>query len=235
MVKCGSVMSVKMILNFDESGNLGSGGRYFTIACVGGYEMKPLKNVMSKAVLKVKNTFPLYTNETEIKASDSNPVIKDYILNKIASKDIQVRYIVADKSHVKQSLLDDENLLYNFMLQFLIVPVANIKEVNHLVLNLDQRSIKVKSANSFTEYIKLELNYRLGLDVNVEVHYYESQNNFSIQAADFVANAINSKYEHNYNYYYDILRPKIVHSEQFPRRLFGTNKIIDLSKGITSS
>jgi hypothetical protein len=217
-----------LILNFDESGNLGKSGRYFTIACVGSTDMKPLANVVKKASLKTKQTFPKYSDFTEIKAKDSYPFIKDYFLNKIVSKDIDIRYIVADLNHVKKSLIDDENLLYNYMLQFLIVPVAMRKDINRLVLNLDKRSVKVGSINSFADYIRIELNYRLGLNIEVEVNYFESQNSYAIQAADFVANAINSKYEYNYNYFYDILRPKIVHSELFPRRLFGTGNVVGL-------
>lgn len=217
-----------LILNFDESGNLGKSGRYFTIACVGSNNMKPLVNVMKKTALKTKQTFAKFSDFTEIKAKDSYPFIKDYFLNKIVSKDIDIRYIVADLHHVKKSLIDDENLLYNYMLQFLIVPVAKRKDVTKLVLNLDKRSVKVGSINSFSDYIKIELNYKLGLNIAVEVNYFESQNSYSIQAADFVANAINSKYEYNLNYFYDILKPKIVHNELFPRKLFGKGNVIDI-------
>lgn len=221
-----------MILNFDESGNLGRSGRYFTIACVCSTNMKPLINVMKKASLKTKKTFPNYSDFIEIKAKDSYPLIKDYFLNKIVSKNIDIRYIVADLTHVKKALIDDENLLYNYMLQFLIVPVAKRKDVTELILNLDKRSIKVGSINSFADYIKIELNYKLGLNVQVEVNYYESQNSYSIQAADFVANAINAKYEYNLNYFYDLLKPKIVQSELFPRKFFGKGNVIDFSTNL---
>ncbi|UOE54908.1 DUF3800 domain-containing protein [Cytobacillus oceanisediminis] len=221
-------MGDKLILNFDESGNLGKQGRYFTIACIEMPFTKPLSNVMKKTVLKVKKEFTRFENVDEIKASDSNPIIKDYFLRKIASKDLNIRYIVADLHHVKSKLLEDENLLYNYMLKFIIEPVAMRRGLKHLVINLDKRTIKVESTNSFENYIKIRLNYDLNLDLDIEVRYIESQNSYPIQAADFVANAINSKYEHGHNYNYDLISSKVVQSERFPRRYFGQQKVVSL-------
>jgi len=222
-------MGDKIILNFDESGNLGRKGRYFTIACVEmNSSTKPLSNVMKKSIVKTKKYFSDFKNYKEIKASDAYPPIKDYFLRKIASKDLSIRYIVADLKHVKSDLLRDENLLYNFMLQFLIVPIARQKNVSEIIINLDKRTIKVKSTNSFEDYIRIKLNYELNCNVNISVNYFESHNSYPIQAADFIANAINSKYEYQYDYYYNLFKHKIVQQELFPRRYFGQNKVISL-------
>jgi hypothetical protein len=220
----------KLILNFDESGNLGKQGRYFTIACVETTNTKPLSNVMKKAVLKTKKTFAEFETNDEIKASDAYPLIKDYFLRKITSKDIKIRYIVADLHHVKKQLLDDENLLYNFMLKFIIEPVALKRGLKHLIINLDKRTIKVESTNSFENYIKIRLNYELNLDLKIEVKYIESQNSYAIQAADFIANAINSKYEYGkgHDFNYKTIEDKIVQKEHFPRSYFGQKKVVSL-------
>ncbi|WP_243299729.1 DUF3800 domain-containing protein [Bacillus litorisediminis] len=221
-------MGDKLVLNFDESGNLGKQGRFFTIACIEMENTKPLSNVMKKAILKTKQKFPEFMAQSEIKASDAYPPIKDYFLRKIASKDLKIRYIVADLHHVKPRLLEDENLLYNYMLKFIIDSVATKKGLKHLVINLDKRTIKVESTNSFENYIKIRLNYELNLDLQVVVNYIESQNSYPIQAADFIANAIYSKYEYNYSYNFDLISHKIVHREHFPRRLFGQKKVVSL-------
>jgi hypothetical protein len=220
-------MGDRIVLNFDESGNLGKQGRFFTIACVEMSNTKPLSNVMKKAALKTKMTFPEFSESKEIKASDSYPPIKDYFLRKIASKDLFVRYIVADLHHVKKQLLADENLLYNYMLKFIIEPVAVKKGLKHLVINLDKRTIKVESTNSFENYIKIRINYELNLDLTIEVNYVESQNSYPIQAADFIANAINSYYEYGNSYNYDIISNKIVQKELFPRKYFGQKKVVN--------
>lgn len=214
----------KVILNLDESGNLGKDGRYFTIACIECNNIKPLINVMKKAEIKTKRKFGAFKYADEIKASEAYPLIKDYYYKRIASKDIKIRYITSDKQHVKKQLLEDENLLYNYMLKFLIVPIAKRENVKKLDIFLDKRTIKVKSTNSFKDYISIKLNYELGLDVDLTIRYVESQNSYPVQAADFIANAINTYYEYNYDYYFNILKPKIVQHEKFPYKFFGKEK-----------
>lgn len=214
-------MCDKICLYLDESGNLGRGGRYFTIAAIETENSKPLNNVMKKAILKTKQKFTKYNNSVEIKASESSPVIKDYILRRIASKEnINIRYIVSDKKHVKPALLENENLLYNYMLKFLIAPVARRPGLKKLVIVLDKRSIKVKSANSFEDYINIVLKYDMELEIEIVVDYVESHNSYSVQAADFVANAIYTKYEHEYDYYYDLLSSKMCKIDHFPYTKF---------------
>lgn len=209
-------MSEHIFLYLDESGNLGKAGRYFTIAAIETTNVKPLMNVMKKTVLKAKQRFTKFQNAKEIKASDSSAIVKEYFLRKIASKDIHIRYIVADKKQVKKELLDDENLLYNYMLKFLIVPVAKTKGLKKLVINLDKRSIKVKSSNSFEDYIKIVLRYEMGLNIEIIVNYVESHNCYAIQASDFVANATYTKYEHNYDLFSKVIEKRIVFRDYYP-------------------
>lgn len=215
-------MSEAIYLYLDESGNLGSSGRYFVIAGIETTNSKPLNNVMKKSSLKIKTTFERFNGSQEIKASDSSPIIKDFMLRKIATKEnIYIRYIVADKKHVKRALIEDENLLYNFLLKFLILPIATKPNLKKLVLILDKRTIKVKSSNSFEDYINILLRYEIGLDIQIEVIYIESHNCYAIQATDFVANALYLKYEFRNAYYESIIAPKTVFSDHFPRGIFG--------------
>lgn len=215
-------MSDCLYLYLDESGNLGSGGRYFTIAAVETVNPKPLGNIMKKTILKTKTKFERFQDVKEIKASESNQIIKDFFLRRIASKEnIQIRYIVSDKKHVKKELLDDENLLYNFMLKLLIVPVAKMQGLKRLIIILDKRSIKVKSANSFEDYINIILRFELNLDIEIVVEYLESQNSYAIQAADFIANAIYTKYEFENEYFYKLFDQKISFHNLFPPSNFG--------------
>ena len=215
-------MNEAIYLYLDESGNLGSLGRYFVIAGIETTNSKPLHNVMKKSILKIKTTFDCFKHLQEIKASDSSPIIKDFVLRKIASKEnIHIRYIVADKKHVKRALIEDENLLYNVLLKFLIMPIATKSNIKKLVLILDKRTIKVKSSNSFKDYINLLIRYEMGLDIQIEVIYMESQNCYAIQAADFVANGLYSKYEFRNGYFESILASRIIFADHFPRGFFG--------------
>lgn len=215
----------KLTLNFDESGNLGKDGRYFTIACIETNNFKPIKNVMKKSILKVKKEFPKYQSYKEIKAVHANPIIKDYLLRKIISKDVNIRYVVADLHHTDKELIKDENLLYNYLLHFLIKRAAQKQGVKQLIINIDKRTIRVGAENSFKDYIKIKLKYELGLDVEIDVNYFESHNSYAIQAADYVANTINAYYEYRNNeYLYGLIKDKVCQRELFPRRNFGKDK-----------
>lgn len=97
-------------LIFDESGNLGSSGRYFIIACIDTNNYKALHNIMHKKLGLAKQKFPelslLHSNE--VKAKDAYPCIKYHILECIAKKELRISYIVADLKHVKLDS-DDKN------------------------------------------------------------------------------------------------------------------------------
>lgn len=215
-------MNDHIYLYLDESGNLGSDGRYFTIAAIETENPKPLSNVMKKTILRTKTKFERFKDVKEIKASESNPIIKDFFLRRISSKqNINIRYIVSDKKHVKKQLLEDENLLYNYMLKFLIVPVAKKRGLKRLIIILDKRSIKVKSANSFEDYINIILRFELNLDIEIVVKYLESHNSYAIQAADFIANAVYINYEFENNYFYKLIAQKIAFGDRFPNNNFG--------------
>lgn len=71
-------MNDQIYLYLDESGNLGSDGRYFTIAAIETENPKPLSNVMKKTILRTKTKFERFKDVKEIKASESNPIIKDF-------------------------------------------------------------------------------------------------------------------------------------------------------------
>lgn len=60
----------KRYLIFDESGNLGSSGRYFVIACIDTYNRKALHNIMHRKLGIAKKMFKELANlhSNEIKA-----------------------------------------------------------------------------------------------------------------------------------------------------------------------
>ncbi len=107
------------------------------------------------------------------------------------------------------------------MLKLLIVPVAKMQGLKRLIIILDKRSIKVKSANSFEDYINIILRFELNLDIEIVVEYLESQNSYAIQAADFIANAIYTKYEFENEYFYKLFDQKISFHNLFPPSNFG--------------
>lgn len=216
-------------LYFDESGNLGIDKRYFVIACILTEKPNELKNKMKKVLLHIKKKYGVLFNGYELKANSCKPWIKEIVYKGIVEKDIEISYIVADKEWVDESLKKDKNILYNYLLSILLDNYKNYFRNNKVNLILDNKTIKVQSLNSFEDYIKLHMNYRLRLNSDIYVKYIESsgKNAYNVQAADYIANALYAYYEFGYTKYYDIIKGKINKVELFPRRYFGKNKKLE--------
>ena len=56
---------------------------------------------------------------------------------------------------------------------------------------------------------------------NYKSLYFNEESPKYVQIADYIANAVFSKYEYNYETYYELINDKIVHKELFPRSKFG--------------
>lgn len=211
----------KIYLFFDESGNLGTDGRFFVISCIETMNKSSVKNIIKKCILKSKEIFPnMKYGSKELKAKNAYPCVKDFILKKIYSKDIKIHYIVIDLYHVDQRLLLDKNLLYNFATKILLSRV--FKNGFDYEIMCDNHTTKVKSTNTLSEYIKLEFIYERKMNISVNFRFLDSdsEEGYVIQSADFIANAIYSYYEFNECIYYDNLTNKIITKELFPFKKF---------------
>ena len=226
MSECSEKDNKERYLIFDESGNLGTSGRYFVIACIDTYNYKALHNVMKRklgiAKLQFQELACLHSHE--IKAKDAYPCIKYHILEVIASKELTISYIVADLKYVQPRLLKEKNIFYNFLMKLLIDSLVSDKD-NGTKINIicDNHTTKIASGNSFEEYIKLHLIYEKQYDLDLNITYMDSddRNAYPVQAADYVANALYGWYEYKDKLYYNRFRSKIHNALKFPHSSFG--------------
>lgn len=213
-------------LIFDESGNLGMSGRYFVISCIDTTNAKALHNIMKRKLKLAGDKFPELKSlhAHEIKAKDAYPCVKHHILESIISKEVTISYIVVDLQHTEKKLLKDKNILYNFAAKILISKlITKDDEGNNVNIIFDNKTTKIASKNSLREYIIAHIVYEEGLDVGINFEYKDSDagDSFIIQAADYVANALYSKYEYNNDIYTDLIREKINIIQHFPYKTFG--------------
>lgn len=211
----------------DESGNLGTDGRYFVIACIDTMECKSLHNLMKNKLRQTKKDFPeLQVHSHEIKASEAYPCIKHHILESIARKNISVSYVTADITYIEANLLKHKNILYNFIVKLLIDKLVTINDKGSKINILcDNKTTKVASANSFKEYMITHLNYecRYDLDLNIVFKDSNAGDSYVIQAADYVANAVYAHYEYGISLYKNQIDHKINIADHFPLGKFGKN------------
>ena len=213
-------------LIFDESGNLGASGRYFVISCIDTMNAKSLHNIMKRKLKQAGNMFPALAamHSQEIKAKDAYPCVKYHILESIISKDISISYIVVDLQHIEKRLLKDKNILYNFAAKILISKLITKSDEGKTVnILFDNKTTKIASTNSLREYIIAHIVYEEGLNVDINFEYKDSDagDAFIIQAADYVANALYTKYEYENCLYSDLLVSKFNCRQHFPYRDFG--------------
>ncbi|WP_191978911.1 DUF3800 domain-containing protein [Fructilactobacillus fructivorans] len=210
----------------DESGNLGAQGRYFTIAgicCENRQQSKKLKNKIKKCSRKAKGKFNnCYTNNGEVKSAECNIIIKDYYYRSISNIISSIYYVVVDLEQVYGNLRDHQNILYNYLLSFLVRDILkDYDNLSNLKIHLDNRTIKVGHEKTFGEYIKQKVWGDFNRPfVNINVEYVDSQRNYKIQAADFVVNNINSHYLYGKNI--DSNLTKVIKKKcKFPYKTFG--------------
>lgn len=213
-------------LIFDESGNLGTSGRYFVISCIDTKNAKSLHNIMKRKLKQAGIAFSdlVGTHAHEIKAKDAYPCVKHHILESIISKDLSVSYIVVDLHYTENRLLKDKNILYNFASKILISKlITKADEGKTVNILFDNKTTKIASKNSLREYIIAHLVYEEGLDVNINFEYKDSDagDAFIIQAADYVANGLYANFEYCNDTYINLMRNKINIVQHFPYRNFG--------------
>ena len=213
-------------LIIDESGNLGSSGRYFVIACIEAPAYKPLNNMMKRKLGKAKILFPELgmLHAHEIKAKDAYPSVKYHILESIAKKEVSISYIVADLNHVKQSLLQDKNIFYNYLMKLLISHLISEKDNGSAIqIIYDNHTTKVGSVNSMEDYLKIVLLIERGLNITLSFTSMDSDdaNAYAVQAADYIANALYGHFEYGDKLYYKLITPIIHKPLFFPQDVFG--------------
>lgn len=198
-------------LFIDESGDLGKKGRYFVIAMLAPQDGKRIVNFM--------RDFCAEKGIQEVKASQLTFPQKQFLFNKLCSfDDYSVSYIVADKTNIdNKKLFNDKNLLYNYLLSFLVrKSVQNSNEDVNILL--DNHSIKVRSVNSLVDYIRIKAYTQWDFKGDLSLSYVDSKDSKLIQAADLISNAIYWKYVHGKTNIYNMLQ--IEESIKFPHDKF---------------
>jgi Protein of unknown function (DUF3800) len=191
----------------DESGDLGTKGRFFVIAMLLPQRSKRIVNFMRK--------FCAENDLLEVKGSKLTFPEKQEIFNHLNfANDYSVSYIVADKWNIdNKEILKDSNLCYNYLFKFLVR--RTIKSTNEdIEILLDNHSTKVKSINSLADYIRLLAITDWKFKHQLNIHYVDSKDSKVVQAADVVANAIYARYTYGKAHFYNMIT--ISQSIKFP-------------------
>ena len=218
----------------DESGNLGRAGKYFVLAAV-VFDTKQgttrAKRIIKREQLLIAKERKLSRIE-EIKSYQLKFSQRQRILNKmIAKPDMDIFYLVIYKPST--SLLNHhttQNLIYNYFAKLLTDMIFAHYDDDYNVV-FDQRTTCVKSMNSLTDYIKINAYTRhKHFERDIQVMQRDSKTLYNLQTADLIVGTVYQAYTKHKRHFLDMLAPRIVQFDEFPRGTFrGSFKEIDNS------
>lgn len=207
-----------MQLYMDESGNLGKSGRYFIFACLCPQNPKRIKNVIKRSCVKFgKANSPLI----EIKGGLLDTSQKQDLIRRLKGRDdFKCSYLVAEKKHIQDELLVNNNLAYNYLCSHLLKPIVKTAGEDIDII-IDNHSIKVESLNSLEDYIKIKAITEWGFSGNIRFEYQDSKRCRNLQAVDVISNIVYGKYTYQTDHLYNLIGNSFKHRIRFPYEKFG--------------
>ncbi len=121
--------------------------------------------------------------------------------------DILLRTIVVYKQNVRQHIRDDQNKLYNYMIQLSLTP--DMSKADEVLFVPDPKSIKVQSGNSLHDYLQTTLWFEREAATVLTTKPMDSKSHFGVQFADMLAGLVQAHFEDGNSDYWAILSPKI--------------------------
>lgn len=218
-------------LFIDESGNMGTDGRYFLI-CALEIDFINQKSLSRRAKRIIHRTKTKYNIKpiTELKGVNLSYSARIDLIGSILYNNIKVRYLVIDLKNTTMLLKkpDDKNACYNYLIFILVRDLIKsnpaIEKVN---LYLDNRTVKIGNRLSLQPYLyntlvlsKLETDKKVKR-IEFNVNYLESDSCALIQWSDVISNSLFKKYNIGNTEFYDIIKPHIIYKNEFPSNLFG--------------
>ena len=196
-----------MHIYLDESGNLGysdKSSKYFLIALLVTKNHKSIDNCIKR--IRQRKLKKKFKEIPELKFNNSDEIIKKLILKCIANREANIYYILLDKRKVSNKSATTKTEFYTYLTGFLISQILEEKENIELIVD---KSLTREKREEFNKYIKDKIIDKLKSKVNIRVEHKDSKEDKCIQAVDFVAGAIFSKYEFNKDIYYNIIQSRI--------------------------
>lgn len=207
-----------MMIYIDESGNLGSQGRYFVITCLIPPKSNRLKNLVKVCRLRFGGSQPL----KELKAFYLDFGQRQYFVNKLTSaKDFEFAYIVADKKYLRTDLLSGKEICFNYLAGHLLKPIIKAAREDIEII-CDSRNVAVASGKSLQEYLQIKAYFDWGFRHRLSLCFADSLTHNHLQCVDVISNTVYGHYALNKSHFYRLIEPNKKHGVRFPFKRFGT-------------
>ncbi len=198
-----------MYIYLDESGDLGFGEgntKYFTIAFVIIEEPKKFRSCVKSAKMK----YNIIKND-ELKGAKSRKIIKEDLLRRLSTLDLEINAITVRKDNVDFRLRKNSNILYNYIVDLSLVGRLLEEPPNtSTILSVDKRITSVTSGFNFSYYLKYKIWYEAERgDIELDILHLDSHQAYAIQGIDVICSSIFRKYSSNNYELFDIIQEKV--------------------------
>jgi len=197
----------------DESGDLGfkkeNSSNYFIITFLFVENKRTIEKVVS---LTHKSLKKIHKKKGGVlHCFKEKPTTRKTILKRIESKDCSIMTVCLNKSKVYTNLKEEKHILYNYVTNILLDRIFTKKLISldkKIKLIASKRETNKFLNENFQKYLvdNVRNNHKIDIDVLIRTPNEEK----SLQAVDFISWSIFRKKERSDDYYYNIIKSKIV-------------------------
>lgn len=201
----------------DESGDLGSGSRFFVMAAV-----VFLSDIANKKGSRLVRKMRKRMKAEELKSNRMTFAERQAIINRLMSiGGLYFFYFIAEKNQV--SLLRggySKNLIYNYFAKLLVDEIFKTYREKMRII-FDARTTKVQSMNSLKDYLLIDAyaNFKKRHD-EVEIEQEDSRAVNNLQLADLISGTVYQAYTRGKRHFLDIIGRKVCSANEFPAASF---------------
>jgi len=190
-------------VSLDESGNVGSQGRYFVIAALIVKRTSDLNKSFKILDEMRKKRGSKKNSDPEVKFSNSYPDERLRVLSSLSESSLSIVYVVIDKKKSKLYSNTHNCDLYKAAINEILPLVGKALITNDVILNFDENLCI--SMKDLIEVVNDKIQ-----DRNVKsVKKVKSFADKAVQLADFIAGSVREKYENDNDEYLIAIEEKI--------------------------
>lgn len=200
-------------LYLDESGDLGSSSKFFTITILeidGVLENRKLIKAVQKTI---KRKLGSRTRQfVELKGSAIVFSIKEYFYNQVKNINFNLYSVTLDKKHGES--IGNKEKIYNFLAKKVIdfIPLeTGAKQGINLVIDRSKTKSEIEVFNNYIfSYLRLRTNNKIIIDIE----HSKSEKSCGLQACDVFCNGIFQKHERSEVEWFYVFKKEKIKSEE---------------------
>lgn len=204
-----------MYIFLDESGDLGFDftkkrtTKFFIVTVLFSESKRPIEKCVRLVHKGLRKKYKGI--RSVLHASAEEPVTRQRLLEKLATKNCTLMTIYLNKEHVYTKLQNEKSVLYNYVTNILLDRIITKKLIpitRRVYLIASKRETNKFLNENFSSYLRDQTRNVHKLHLHIEIKTPAEEK--ALQAVDFASWAIFRRLEYGDDWYYNIIKDKIV-------------------------